>query len=168
MAGAYVYTPPAGTFLPVGNGHILSVTFTPTDIAHYSKVTASTTIEVTAQPALPATGVTVTRGGFRRDRKTGHFFQAVTLQNASAVVVPVPVSLVLDGLRHATLVNKTGTISCVRSAGVPGGGAYINLDVGADGLLTPGESATIVLEFDDPFDGGIRYGTRVLAGPGCR
>jgi len=36
VAGTFVYTPPAGTVLPVGEDYVLSVTFTPADTANYS------------------------------------------------------------------------------------------------------------------------------------
>ncbi len=36
VAGTFVYAPPAGTVMPIGNNHILRVNFTPTDTANYS------------------------------------------------------------------------------------------------------------------------------------
>jgi hypothetical protein len=54
VAGTFVYTPPAGTVLPVGNGQTLSVTFTPTDAADYTTAAASTTINVNAAPSPPS------------------------------------------------------------------------------------------------------------------
>jgi hypothetical protein len=44
-AGTLEYAPPAGTILPVGS-HTLSVTFTPSDTAHFRTATASVTIAV--------------------------------------------------------------------------------------------------------------------------
>ena len=46
VPGTFVYAPPAGTVLPVGNGQTLSVTFTPTDTLDYQTAAASTTINV--------------------------------------------------------------------------------------------------------------------------
>ena len=37
VPGTFVYSPPAGTVLPVGTGQPLSVTFTPTDTANYTR-----------------------------------------------------------------------------------------------------------------------------------
>ena len=56
VPGTFVYNPPAGTVLPVGNNQTLSVTFTPTDTVDYKAVTASTTINVNpaSPPASPA------------------------------------------------------------------------------------------------------------------
>jgi hypothetical protein len=54
VPGTCVYTPPAGTVLPVGNGQALSVLFTPANPADYTNASAATTIDVTASPAAPA------------------------------------------------------------------------------------------------------------------
>jgi hypothetical protein len=57
ITGTFVYTPPAGTVLPVGTS-TLSVTFMPADSVNYSAATGTTTIDVLSEPALslaPAT-----------------------------------------------------------------------------------------------------------------
>ncbi len=109
--------------------------------------------------------VAVTRGGFRRNAATGRFQQSITVRNTSAAALTGPVSVVLDGLSaNATLFNLTGVTSCA----APAGSGYVHVNVGADGLLTPGESAAIVLEFVNPTNAGITYATRVVAGAGCR
>ncbi len=52
VPGTYVYTPAAGTILPVGI-QTLSVTFTPTDTADYSPITTKVALDVNqATPAL--------------------------------------------------------------------------------------------------------------------
>ena len=48
IPGTYVYQPPAGTVLSMGNNQKLSVTFTPTNTAGYLSATATTTINVLA------------------------------------------------------------------------------------------------------------------------
>ena len=48
IPGTFTYTPAAGTVLDVGNAQTLSVTFTPTDAAHYADGTASVPINVIA------------------------------------------------------------------------------------------------------------------------
>ena len=50
VGGTFVFDPPAGTVLPVGTGQVLSVTFTPTDLANYTPATATVTIDVTLAP----------------------------------------------------------------------------------------------------------------------
>jgi hypothetical protein len=68
VPGTFVYTPPAGTVLLVGNGQTLSVTFTPADSADYATVTASTTINVISKPPsgvnLVVTNVLQRFGGY--------------------------------------------------------------------------------------------------------
>lgn len=54
--GTFVYTPPAGTVLPVGKGQTLSVAFTPSDAVDYTTASGSTTIDVNAAPP-PTSGV---------------------------------------------------------------------------------------------------------------
>src|SRR5207247_7571113 len=58
VPGTFVYTPPAGTVLPVGAGQTLSVTFTPTDTVNYTTATKSVLITVTA-PSGTITAVTL-------------------------------------------------------------------------------------------------------------
>ncbi|MGC4083143.1 MAG: thrombospondin type 3 repeat-containing protein [Vicinamibacterales bacterium] len=108
--------------------------------------------------------VTVTRGGFRK-AANGRFQQSVTIKNVSATAFDGPVSLVFGSLSsNASLFGGTGVTACAPPAGQP----YIDIAVGADNKLTPGESAAIVLEFTNPSNAAITYTTRVIAGPGCR
>jgi hypothetical protein len=51
VPGSFVYTPPVGMVLPVGNNQTLSVAFTPADLVNYSSVTATNSINV-----LPGAG----------------------------------------------------------------------------------------------------------------
>ena len=46
VPGAFSYTPPAGTVLPLGDGQTLSTTFTPADTANFEAVVAAVTINV--------------------------------------------------------------------------------------------------------------------------
>ena len=56
VPGTLTYTPAAGTVLPRGPGHVLSVTFTPTDTTDYTTATGSTSINVlTPAPPPPPT-----------------------------------------------------------------------------------------------------------------
>ena len=48
VPGTVVYTPPAGTVLGVGQGHALSVDFTPDDPTNYATVSRTVTIDVSA------------------------------------------------------------------------------------------------------------------------
>jgi len=50
VPGSFVYAPAAGTLLAVGNGQLLSVTFTPADTVDYNGAATSVSIDVTAPP----------------------------------------------------------------------------------------------------------------------
>jgi len=110
--------------------------------------------------------VTPTRSGFLRNRVTGRYQQTLTLKNSSANPVTGPVSLVFDNLSsNATLfTTKTGNTACATPAGSP----YLNIDIGADNVLSSGEVATVKLEFTNSANQPINYGTRVLGGAGER
>lgn len=104
--------------------------------------------------------VSVTRGGFRRVSSTGRYVQQITLKNNGTSAVSGPVSLALDNLSgNATLFNKAGDTSCATPIS-----PYKSIGLGADNVLSPGESAAVVLEFTNPSNQSITYGTRVLAG----
>lgn len=53
VAGTFVYAPPAGTVLPIGNNHILRVNFTPADTANYSTPPEASVI-ITVTPVILA------------------------------------------------------------------------------------------------------------------
>jgi hypothetical protein len=73
--------------------------------------------------------------------------------NASAAITPA-ISLVLDNLSNATLVNATGTTAF----NSPGVSPYITM-----GALAAGQTISFTLQFSDPTNGAISYTTRVLA-----
>lgn len=114
---------------------------------------------IDAVAAVPA-NVTVTRGGFVLDRRTGKFVQQVTLTNTGATNVSGTVALALDALSaNATLATSGG----VTAATAPSGSPLALVDVGADSILTPGESATVTLQFTNPTRAAITYTPRVLS-----
>jgi hypothetical protein len=108
-----------------------------------------------------AQGVTVAQSGYVYDRRTQHFVQQVTFNNTSSTAVAGPLWLVLDNLSaNATLVNGNGTTANFPPLGSP----YIGVNIGGDNQLTPGETATVFLEFADPTRGAINYTARILSG----
>lgn len=136
------------------------------------KVTDADNVVVTKDYTLTINGpvtlngaVAITRSGFRLNRATGLFVQMISLKNTSADAHVGPVSLILDGLSaNASLANATGTTAFFAPLDSP----YVDLDVGGDGILSPGEVVTAKLEFFNPTRQGIAYTTRVLAGAGSR
>lgn len=63
VPGTFVYTPPAGTILPVGENQTLSVTFTPADPVNYTIVQAQVTITVLNAAPIARNVVFVTQEG---------------------------------------------------------------------------------------------------------
>lgn len=121
---------------------------------------AQTAIVITAC----ANNIKMTRSGYRYNRATRRYVQTVTLNNEGSMAVAGPVTYLLFGLsNNATLFNGDGATSCI----APGGTPYLNVGVGADNALTPGETVTITLEFTNPSNQGITYDSRVRAGAGC-
>jgi hypothetical protein len=109
--------------------------------------------------------VSITRGGLRFNNSTQQFVQTLTLVNSSSSSITGPVSVVLDRLSSsAALAGSSGVTTCQAPSGSP----YMNVDAGADGTLSPGETLTVNLQFNDPSLGAISYATRLLAGGGTR
>lgn len=105
-----------------------------------------------------APAVTVKRGGFLRDRRTGTFNQEVTFTNNNASALTGSFHLALDGLSaNAVLSNKTGDTTTALPAGSP----YITV---SSGNLAPGASATVTLQFTNPSGAAINYSARPLSG----
>jgi hypothetical protein len=55
VAGTFTYTPSAGTILNTGTSEVLSVNFTPNDLANYNTVTGTTVVLVVTKATLTAT-----------------------------------------------------------------------------------------------------------------
>lgn len=107
----------------------------------------------------------IQRSGFRYYRAAGQFLQAVKVRNTSSEPLGAPVSLVLSNLSmEVGLANATGHTVYIQ----PGGTAYIDIPVGTDEVLSPGETVTLTLQFDNPLRTGIMYAPKVFAGPGLR
>ena len=133
IAGAFVYNPPAGTVLQVGNGQTLSVTFTPTDTVDYSTANASTTISVDAASAAasPANLVatrTLTRSG-------GNVVVQIVIANTGGTnAANVVLTSVKIGADTATALPQTiGIIAAGNSAAVT---VQVPGSVGASGAAS--------------------------------
>lgn len=101
----------------------------------------------------------VTRSGFIRDRRTGHYVQQVTVTNTGATPLAGSVYVILDNLgSNATLVNASGVTN-----NPPAGNVYVVVPGTASGLA-PGASAAVTLEFADSANAAITYTPRVLHG----
>jgi hypothetical protein len=133
VPGTFVYTPPAGTVLPVGNGQTLSVAFTPTNTTLYKPATATTTINVSPAAPPPAAAKLVTTSVFTRSG--GNVVVQLTIANtggtAAANVSLTSVKVGADA--GAPLPQNIGTIapgvSAQATVTVPG-------SVGASGVAS--------------------------------
>jgi hypothetical protein len=147
VPGAFVYTPPAGTVLPVGAAQTLSTTFTPGDAIDYNSASDSVLINVTASgaPASPAQIVvtkTLARNGSNQVVVTLNISNAggTAAQNVQLTVgkinttpgTTLPQSLgtvAAGGTVTATLtfpgsVGTTGTLAALTVSGTYTGGSF--------------------------------------------
>lgn len=129
------------------------------------------TADTPAPPPAPecATDVTdqlsIIRSGFLFNPLTRRSVQLVLIQNNTAAPIQGPLSLALDELSStATLVGADGITSCAAPAGSP----YVDVRVGRNSVLDPGETTSVVLRFANPTNGQISYEARVLAGGASR
>ena len=104
----------------------------------------------------PTNNVTVTRGGFLRDRRTGNFSQQVTLTNNNPGALSGPFYLVVDALSpSASVLSPAGTTTVYAPLTSP----YVIIPGGS---LAPGASVTVALQFVNPTNAPITYVPRVL------
>jgi hypothetical protein len=100
-----------------------------------------------------SSSVTVTEGPIVLNPVTRLYVETVTVTNNSGYAI-YPISLVLDNLTNATLVNATGTTSFESPSLSP----YITMTNG----VAAGQTIPFSLQFRDPTNGAITYTTRVL------
>jgi uncharacterized repeat protein (TIGR01451 family) len=108
--------------------------------------------------------IMIQRGMLTFNPITRRFLQEVQIGNLSDQPITGPVWLVLDGLAPVILTNADGQTVCRAPLGSP----YLQVNVGADGVLRPDEVATMTLSFAIPAGKGLIYRTRVLTGTGDR
>jgi len=141
VAGTIIYTPPAGTILPVGANQQLIAAFTPlggtaptaSGLVTITVNPAPTTLSLAATPAEAGAGQPVT----------------LTAQVSSAAGAPVPdgtVTFAENGaaLGQATLVNGTASLTAVLPAGALALSAAYTPSLGALGTanFVPSQAAT--------------------------
>ena len=101
VPGTFVYTPPAGTVLPVGNGQTLSVDFTPKDTTKYGLAYGSVNINV--QPGKA---------------KDAHIIVTGVLKQDSSKNVVVLLTFANDGAKPAANVTLT-SVKIASASGTP-------------------------------------------------
>jgi fibronectin type 3 domain-containing protein len=138
VAGSFVYSPPAGAVLPVGNNQQLQVAFTPADASDYNSATKTVTIDVT-QPA----GIVKLTAAFQvtRDSTTQDVMVHLTVANSgtagaanvqvtqvrigdtAASGLPITLGAVAQGKSAATEVRFPASV------GAPGARQTLSLSV---------------------------------------
>ena len=151
-----------GSVFPIGT---TEVTVSATD-AYGNTATGTLSVVVTATPANNVTAQLQIAGtGFRLNRATQRYAQTVTVKNTGGQSIAGPVSLVFDQLpASATLASATGITGYTAPLGSP----YLDLNLGADAILSPGETITLAVEFANSSNQAITYTPRALAGSGIR
>jgi hypothetical protein len=114
VAGAFAYTPAAGTVLAAGAGQVLSVLFTPTDTADYTNANGGTTITVNPAPSGPA-NLVITKV---LSRSSGNVQAVLTIANTggTAAAKVVVSSVTIGGVAATPLPQSLGTIAAGSSA----------------------------------------------------
>jgi hypothetical protein len=134
VAGAFAYSPAAGTVLAAGS-QTLSVTFTPADTTDYS--TATQTVKLAVNQAIAKLSINATSVGFGEVLLGTPATQTVTL-------------------------TSTGTASVTVNSAVLVGVGFTMSAPTFPATLTPGQSATLNLEFD-PTVLGLAAGTLTIS-----
>jgi hypothetical protein len=169
VQGTFVYTPAAGTFLPVGGNQTLSVLFTPADATDYNSVTTTTQITVTANNILLVTNTL--------DSGAGSLRQAILNANNSTSVETI--NFAIPGAGVHTIFPQTSLPTIAKPTIIDGtsqsgytGSPLIELNGGGglalEGLAITGGNSTVKGLIIDGFgDSGILLssgGNNVIAG----
>lgn len=115
-------------------------------LAEPSSAALQCTPEITGQTS-------VTRSGYRFNRRAKQFVQTVTITNTGNSQIQGPINLVLEGLPSGiTLGNAAGSAGCT-STPAP----YAQADAGNDTIFSPGEKISVALRFENPGMKAITY-----------
>jgi hypothetical protein len=133
IPGAFVYSPGSGTVLAVGS-QTLSVTFTPTDTTDYT--TATQTVTLAVNQGTSTLGINATSVGFGN----------VTLNTPATQTV---------------ILSSTGTGSVTVNSVVLAGTGFTMSGPTFPATLTPGQTATVGVEFD-PTTAGAASGSLTI------
>jgi hypothetical protein len=118
VPGTFVYTPPAGTVLPVGQQQLLGVYFSPTDTTNYNTVGASVNINVDYGPAAKLA-----------------FMQQPTATSSGTVINPA-VTVAVEDSAGTTLASDASTVTLTLSSGTFVGGGTTVTTQAVNGVAT--------------------------------
>jgi hypothetical protein len=115
VPGAFTYTPPAGTVLPIGANQPLQAHFTPTDLINYAPVTASNSITITATNGAKAN--IVVQRTLTRDSNNHVVVNLILVNNGGSTASNVTVSTLRVGATSGVpLPRSFGSIAAGASA----------------------------------------------------
>jgi len=124
-----------------------------------------TVVEVSAPNGVPLPPEDITaqldiqRSGIRLNRRSGFFIQRITLTNPSALPIPGPLALILEGLpAGVTAVNRDSDTDRVLAGSA-------EFDIAVDqrlNSLLPGATVTFDVEFVNPERKRISYTPHVF------
>lgn len=104
--------------------------------------------------------VKVKASGFRLNHNTGKLAQGIMLTNISKQAITGGLHLVLEGLNKGVQVSSGMAATSLTTDGLP----VLQLRTDANAVLKPNEKFRLILYFDKPSKGVIRYRTRVFNG----
>jgi hypothetical protein len=128
VPGSFVYNPPAGTVLPAGTAHVLSVTFTPANTSNYNVATGTVTLSVlpasltiianntnkvygTGLPALTASYAGFTNGDTAASLTTPPTLATTVTASSPAGAYPITANAAVDPNYAISYVNGALTVS---------------------------------------------------------
>lgn len=135
VPGTFVYSPLAGTVLPIGSGQVLSAAFTPNDTVDYATAAATTTINVVSSSQSPVSLV-VTRV---LTRSGGNIVVQLTIANTGGTAAG---NVTLSSVK----IGSTSAVPLPQAVGTIAGGASVQATVTVPGSAGPsGAASTLTL-----------------------
>src|ERR1019366_8840188 len=133
VAGTFVFSPVAGTVLPVGS-HLLSATFTPTDSTDYNQLTIITTLVVV--PAAPGVNVNCAPNPITYGPQTSTCTAAVSAGATGSV------AFFYNGTNWANVPVSGGAASATGFSNMPVGSYTIVANYSGDSNFNPAGAFT--------------------------
>jgi hypothetical protein len=133
VAGTFVFSPVAGTVLPVGS-HLLSATFTPTDSTDYNQLTIITTVVVV--PAAPGINVNCAPNPITYGPQTSTCTAAVSAGATGSV------AFFYNGTNWANVPVSGGAASATGFSNMPVGSYTIVANYSGDSNFNPASAFT--------------------------
>jgi hypothetical protein len=110
----------------------------------------------------------VSKSGFFYDSTNKRMTQQVIVENIGNTTMNGPISLVLENLSSGVSLHlKDGDTYYFAPRNGPYN-PYVNINIGSDNVLRPGERGKVLVEFDVPRLQYIQYQTRIIGGIGDR